>query len=377
MLGNTNDQSRRSVGGEKKVLVALSGGVDSAVSAALLKKQGYRVSGAHMVCFNEGPNCTSDQDRADAAKVASHLNIPFQVFDFRSEYKNKVIEYFYSEYLAGRTPNPDIACNREIKFGIFLNKALQLGYDFIATGHYARIIKAKGKRQKTKTKLARPEPSDEFKLFVGLDPEKDQSYFLYNFNQKQLSQTLFPIGHLRKTQVRKIALKLNLPNADKKDSQGICFIGEVDIKELISKKAKSRLGNIINPQGQVIGKHKGIAYYTIGQREGIGISEKIPHYIVAKSKKTNTIVAAPFNDNAHFKKTLKAKKINWISEIPMENSVIEARIRYRQPLFKAKLTKILKNSFELVFKEPQKAVTAGQAVVLYQNNQVLGGGTII
>lgn len=356
-----------------RVLVALSGGVDSAVSAYKLQEDGFQVEAGHMVCWDEGPYCSADADRASATRVANALGIKLTIFDFRAEYKQKVVDYFVGEYAAGRTPNPDVACNKEIKFGIFFNKALELGFDFVATGHYARVEKSQ--KSSIKNQANQPEEST-YKLLSGLDPNKDQSYFLYNLTERQLSKTLFPIGHLTKPEVRELAIKLGLPNAAKPDSQGICFVGQVEIKEFLAQRIPSKIGNIVNQSGEVLGKHAGVAFYTIGQREGLKISKNIPHYIVEKRTKTNTLVAAPFGDSTLYKTHLTADSTSWVGKPPKAGQSFQARIRYRQPLFEVKLAGISTNSVDIDFKEPTMAVTAGQALVLYDWEEVIGGGVI-
>lgn len=350
-----------------KVLMALSGGVDSAVAAYKLLEGGFEVVGGHMVCWDEGPYCSADADRASAARVATALGIKLKVFDFRTEYKEKVVDYFVGEYKAGRTPNPDVACNKEIKFGIFFEKALELGYDFVATGHYARV---------SRQLSVSSEQEDQFKLLAGIDGSKDQSYFLYTLTQRQLSKTLFPIGHLTKSEVRAIAARLNLPNATRADSQGICFVGEVAIREFLSKRIKNKIGNIISQSGEVLGKHEGVAFYTIGQREGLKVSKSVPHYIVEKRAETNTLVAAPFGDEAIFKEELVASEMSWVSHLPKVGEAVSARVRYRQPLVKGEIVSATSNKLKLKFFEPVSAITPGQAVVLYQGEEIIGGGTI-
>lgn len=246
---------------QKTVVVGMSGGVDSSVTAALLKEQGYSVIGVFMKNWSEDfgdYGCTWAEDAEDARKVAQVLDIPFYVWNFEKEYKEKVVEYFLNEYTAGRTPNPDILCNSEIKFKVFLEKALALGADYVATGHYARVKEVKDNDGQT-----------EFQLLKGIDPAKDQSYFLYRLTQKQLSRVLFPIGEFEKSHVRELARKFNLPTHAKKDSQGICFIGKIDVREFLMEKIKAKSGEIVTTTGQVIGRHTGLPYYTIGQEKAL------------------------------------------------------------------------------------------------------------
>ena len=263
------------------VFVAMSGGVDSSVSAALLKEQGYNVVGVFMKNwsgdnFGIQTDCPWEQDQKDVEKVCKLLGVPFITFNFEKEYRKQVVEYFFNEYKAGRTPNPDVMCNKEIKFGLFLEKALKKGTDLIATGHYARTEKDnKGK----------------FHLLKGIDNKKDQSYFLYNLTQDQLSKTLFPIGNFQKSKVRKLAMKFKLPNAKKKDSQGICFIGDINVQQLLRAKLKRKKGDIIDIDSrEKVGKHDGAHYFTIGQREGIGIGgTKEPYFVVGKDVEKNEV----------------------------------------------------------------------------------------
>src|SRR3989344_4310977 len=256
MAGNSNNKT------SKKVLVARSGGVDSSIASLLLKTAGYQVEGAYMRCWSSGAYCTTDQDQADAARVASKLGITFHVFDYERQYKQKVINYFFSEYAAGRTPNPDVMCNKEIKFGLFLEEAQKRGFDYVATGHYARIENGAG-----------------YHLLAGLDKNKDQSYFLYKLGQEQLSKAMFHLGSLTKIEVRRLAKKFGLPTAAKKDSIGICFVGPVNVRELLLNKIKPSEGEIVGIRGEVLGKHIGLPFYTIGQREGLGISKNVPYYV--------------------------------------------------------------------------------------------------
>lgn len=338
----------------KKVLVGLSGGVDSSVAAALLSKKGYEVEGAYMQCWSQGPYCSTEKDRADANRVAAHLGIPFHIFNFEKEYKKAVLDYFFSEYEGGRTPNPDVICNKEIKFGLFLKEAMDLGFDYIATGHYARVTNGRG-----------------YHLLSGVDNSKDQSYFLYNLKQDQLAKVLFPIGDYKKGEVRKLANKLNLPTAEKPDSQGICFIGPVNVSQFLRENIKNNPGDIVSTDGEVLGKHDGLAFFTIGQREGVGVSRRVPHYVVEKRNDTNELVVAPVGSKKLFKDHLAASQVSWTGVSPEAGDKVQARIRYRQPLVDATIDKVGEDTVSLSFNEPQRAVSPGQSVVIYRDLQSL------
>ena len=350
---------------KKIVVVALSGGVDSSLAALLLKKQGYEVMGVHIKMWSD-PDipCTLKEDRHDAMRVAAQLNIPFQTWDCTKEYRQAIVGYMIKEYAAGRTPNPDVMCNQKIKFGIFLKKALKIGADYVATGHYAQL-KKKGNK---------------YQLLAGQDKNKDQSYFLWSLNQKQLKYIIFPIGGYLKPAVRKLALKFALPTAQKKDSQGLCFMGKIDLPKFLKKYIPVTPGKILTTQGQVIGEHQGLSFHTIGQRHGLGVGGGTPYYVAKKDFKINTLIVAEGpKDKQLFSQELAAKNLNWIlDQKPNFPLKCQARIRYRQPLqkcqidFKNRKSKYLK----VVFNQPQWAVASGQSIVFYQKDQVLGGGVI-
>ncbi len=366
----------------KKVLVAMSGGVDSSVAAALLSEQGYFVVGGFMKNFSpeswEGvisADCPWEQDFADVRAVCEKLGIECRSFNFEKEYKERVIEYFFREYQAGRTPNPDVMCNKEIKFKLFLEKALELGFDYIATGHYARVSDLKAQNSNVKT----------YQLLKGVDPKKDQSYFLYTLNQEQLARTLFPIGHLQKSEVRALAKKFGLPNAEKKDSQGICFIGHVNVKEFLKQRIPERVGEIVDPSGRVIGQHHGAWYYTIGQRHGLGLGGGEPYYVNSKDVVSNTLVVSPLNIRGDkgglYSSKATLRDVHWISKQPKFPLSCTAKIRYQQPDQLCTLFPPLegegKGGVKIEFNNPQFAIASGQAVVFYDDETVLGGGTIV
>ncbi len=376
-----------------KVFVGMSGGVDSSVAAALLKEKGYDVIGAHMKCFNVD-GC-AEQDAEDARRAAEGLGIPFYVFDFEKEYKDKVVEYMIDGYRNGITPNPDVMCNKEIKFGLFLKKTLAMGADYVATGHYVRLREVKSEKV---LPAGRQVKVKSYALYSAEDKNKDQSYFLWTLTQKQLKHCLFPIGNYLKSDVRKMAGKFNLLNANKKDSQGICFLGQVDLKDFLKKYIPEKKGVVLNTKGKVVGEHKGAWFYTIGQRGGLGIGgNKKPYYIAEKDMEENALLVAEAGETILNKKEVILKNINFInlnlSSLIRANSRIDvlARVRYRQPLAKATLVKSGQRQakWKLVFEKPQKFVACGQSAVFYQGNpsfrsvrrpsglRMLGGGIII
>ncbi len=359
----------------KIVFVGLSGGVDSSVAALLLKKQGYSVVGVFMRCYNLD-GC-SERDAEDARRVAGHLGIPFYVWDFEEEYKCRVVEYMVDGYRSGITPNPDVMCNREIKFGIFLQKALAAGVDYVATGHYVRL----GKRKKEKGKTGETDSLFQFPfsyfLSAARDKNKDQSYFLWTLTQQQLQHCLFPIGDYLKPHVREIARRAGLPTAAKKDSQGICFLGQVTIADFLKQYILEKPGALVTTTGEKIGEHAGAEFYTIGQRHGVGAQGRAqPFYVSEKDLKTNTVTVAEGSEHpALYRKEVELVEVNWISKLksPTSKLSVMARVRYRQPLFEATLTK----NARLIFARPQKFIAPGQSTVFYsQKGEMLGGGII-
>jgi tRNA-uridine 2-sulfurtransferase len=353
-----------------KMIVGISGGVDSSVALLLLKNAGYDVSAIFMQNWQaekDDPFCKADQDLTDAKIVCDKLKVPLHTVNFTKEYWDKVFQYFLDEYSQGRTPNPDVMCNKEIKFKAFLDYAQSLGADYIATGHYAQVQKI----------------ADNFHLLKGVDEDKDQSYFLYTLSQNQLKHVLFPIGHLKKTIVRKIAAENGLINCAKKDSTGICFIGERNFKKFLNEYLLAKPGDIVNTDGKMIGKHDGIMFYTLGQRKGLGIggqknATEAPWYVVAKDIKNNQVtVSQDHNHPLLLTKTLICDDIHWISNCePSFSFSCMAKIRYRQKDQECVIAKIETQKYEVKFKDTQWAATPGQSIVFYDNDECLGGGII-
>lgn len=360
---------------KKKVIVGLSGGVDSAVACLLLKQQGYEVEGMFMRNWDStlnndvlgNPNdlndvCPQEKDYMDAVETARLLDIPLHRVDFVDEYWNNVFQYFIDEYNKNRTPNPDILCNKEIKFKCFLEKANELGCDYIAMGHYARVIHEDGKHT----------------LLRGIDNNKDQTYFLCQLSQKQIEKALFPIGHLEKTEVRKIAIENNLNVAKKKDSTGVCFIGERNFKEFLKNYILSKPGNMCTLDGTVVGKHDGIMYYTIGQRHGLGIGGPgEAWFVIGKRPKENVLLVGQGDEQEYlFSNKCIVIGVNWMHEKFDGIKQCTAKFRYRQKDVNVKIRFIDDDTLEVIYDEKSKAVTPGQAAVFYDGDVVLGGGTI-
>ena len=384
-----------SISTKKRVFVGMSGGVDSSVAAFLLKKEGYDVTGVYINGFNVD-GC-SELDAEDARRVADHLGIPFYVIDAREDYFEYVVQYMIKGYKKGLTPNPDVMCNKEIKFGIFLDKALKLGANYIATGHYVRLGSGKEQRANGKEK----KPAICHGLFAARDAQKDQSYFLWTLTQEQLKHCLFPIGEYTKPEIREIAKKAKLPTAEKKDSQGICFLGKVKLPEFLKEYITPKIGDVLDTEGNKIGEHEGAQFYTIGQRHlniiqksnlksQKGITNRKPYYVAEKDVKKNILIAAEGeNHPALFKKEIELTDVHFISteiiSLIRANRRIDilVRVRYRQPLFKATLMRTGRK-WRVLFEDPQKFVAPGQSAVFYSidvdkkgNHEMLGGGIIL
>ncbi len=409
------------------VLVAMSGGVDSSLAAALLLEQGYEVIGAFMKNWSGGvtgsscadpekvgeafTECGWRDERRDAMRVASQLGIPFLTFDFEKEYRDRVIEYLFREYAAGRTPNPDVMCNKFVKFDLFLREADKRGCAFIATGHYARRGIDGSCHDAASPSLLVPRrdfgaivgvpASCHPSILTGLDPNKDQTYFLWAIPPAILPRVLFPIGHLQKPDVRRMAAERGLVTANKKDSTGICFVGEVDIKAFLKERIDEKPGDIVTTDGNIVGHHDGITFYTIGQRHGLNVGGGMPYYVVRKNVEKNELIVSSAFHPALFKKELTAIQANWF-HLPPSDPARElrrwqpttfrssARIRYRQPVAPCTVEFVFPNlqtippmnqgetspSIRVTFDEPQRAVTPGQSIVFYDGEEMLGGAII-
>ncbi|MEW9675858.1 tRNA 2-thiouridine(34) synthase MnmA [Lentibacillus sp. L22] len=349
-----------------RVVVGMSGGVDSSVAALLLKEQGYDVVGIFMKNWDDTDDagvCTATEDFDDVVRVCNQIGIPYYAVNFEKQYWDKVFTYFLDEYKAGRTPNPDVMCNKEIKFKAFLDHALSLGADYVATGHYARIRFIDG----------------HYQMLRGVDDNKDQTYFLNQLTEDVLSKVMFPLGHLPKSEVREIAKQHNLATATKKDSTGICFIGERNFKEFLSEYLPAQPGEMRTLAGAVKGKHDGLMYYTIGQRQGLGIGGAgDPWFVVGKNLKDNVLyVEQGFANEALYSDSLIASDMNWIGSVDLsEPLTCTAKFRYRQQDSGVTVHPLANGKVQVIFDEPERAITPGQSVVFYDSEVCLGGGTI-
>lgn len=351
-----------------RVIVGLSGGVDSSVAALLLLQQGFDVHGVFMKNWEdsfEAGYCAANDDLADAEDVCETLGIPLHRVNFSAQYRDRVFAHFLEEHRRGRTPNPDILCNTEIKFHAFVDHARRLGADYIATGHYARLAHNGTRR-----------------LLKGRDPDKDQSYFLHGLSQRQLNDVLFPLGELRKPAVREIARRNDLVTHDKQDSSGICFIGERDFRRFLQQFLATRPGPMRTPDGQTVGAHQGLAFYTIGQRHGLGIGGRrdgsgAPWYVIDKNLQDNALIVAQGEHPLLYRRSLRASRLHWIAgDAPTAPLRCQAKIRYRQPDQHCTLVRIEGAGCQVAFDQPQRAITPGQSVVFYAGDECLGGAVI-
>lgn len=358
---------------KKRIVIGMSGGVDSSVAAWLLKEQGHDVIGIFMKNWDDTDEfgvCTAEQDAEDVRRVCAQLDIPFYVVNFERQYYDKVFAYFLEEYRRGRTPNPDVMCNREIKFGEFLQAALDLGADYLATGHYADVCERDGA----------------FTLLRAADTKKDQTYFLHALDQSQLSKAMFPLGRLTKPEVRELARRLGLATAEKKDSTGVCFIGERNFKEFLSHYLPAQPGEMRSAEGELKGSHDGLMYYTLGQRQGLGIGGSgsgEPWFVVDKDLHSNTLIVAQGEQHPRlYSFGLIVRELHWIGTIPdalrnmTETFTCTAKFRYRQPDQDVTIHRLPDGTFSIAFHVPQRSITPGQSVVLYDGEVCLGGGII-
>lgn len=347
----------------KKVYVGMSGGVDSSVTAALLKERGYDVTGVYMKNWSQdlpGFTCPWRQDYQDAKRVAVQLGIPFKLYDFEKEYRQKVVDYMIAEYRAGRTPNPDIMCNQEVKFKLFLEAALEDGADMIATGHYAQVANGQ--------------------LLEAANSDKDQTYFLYRVTEDALRRSLMPIGEFAtKAEVRAKAVGLGLATAEKKDSQGICFVGKVGIKEfLLHELGEQPHGQIFDQHGKLVGEHDGAIFYTIGQRHGLHVGGGLPFYVIGKDMDKNEVyVTTDLQDEGLWRSQLQITNLHWINQVPESGKTYQVRTRYRAPLVDCRVDISSESDVTLVLDDEVRAITPGQSAVLYDGQRVVGGGVVV
>lgn len=388
---------------KKKVLMALSGGIDSAVSLHLLQKEGYDVEAAFMKNWSSTKGLKYDEcpwlvDRQDALRVAAFLKVPLHTLDFEKQYEKAVLGYFFTEYKAGRTPNPDVMCNKEIKFKLLYNWAMENGFDYIATGHYAQVQEVRSKKQEVLTRHSEAksknlkkrsfagaqDDSGRYNLLRSKDEFKDQTYFIYNIKTEQLPHVLFPVGHLKKPQVRAIAKKIGLPNAEKKESMGLCFVGRIRLKDFLEQKLKPKAGPILDQSGKKIGQHEGLHTYTIGQRQGIRVGSGGPYYVLQKDLKSNTLVVTNNpNDPKLEIQEIQIHSVNWISEPAAYPLKAKGRYRHQGELVDVTVEPVegrvnaRDQSYIVKFKKPQKAIASGQSLVLYDKKVCIGGGVIV